>query len=105
MRCHFEIENPTPDDVTFNWGLGVPSWAYWNWIVNGTNIAPGFSYSENTTIRVGYWGPDPFSMIWYAELRDQETGEILDNCCAVSAYSPGEVGQEVEIEISGALDW
>ena len=87
MTVTIDISNPTDDPVIFKWYLGVPTFGYWRQIYRVT-LPASFNKTFEVPFHIGEWGETPFSVVWYVDLQDPETGQELDADCACWSYCP-----------------
>jgi C1A family cysteine protease len=85
MTLTINVSNPISSPVTFKWYFGIARFGYWLHIYTGT-LPAGYENTVAVPIPVGDWGSTPFSFVWYVNLEDLETGQVLDADSVSCAY-------------------
>jgi len=104
MNITVEISNPTNSSVTFKWFVGIPQFEYWKKI-HSMNIPAGYHKTFTVPLHVEKWGEKPFSLVWYVDLQDPKTGQVLAADVVCCAYCPTCGKGEVVIPTSTPSLW
>lgn len=84
MLITVDISNPTDSPVIFNWFVGAPTLKFWKQ-VDKKELSAGYEGTLEMKLHVDEWSKTPFGIVWYADLQDSETGQVLaadSSCCA-----------------------
>jgi len=84
MLITVDISNPTDSPVIFKWFVGAPTLKFWKQ-VDKKELPAGYEGTIEIKLHVGEWSKTPFGIVWYVDLQDPETDQVLaadSTCCA-----------------------
>jgi len=109
MLITIDISNPTDSPVIYKLFVGAPTKKVWK-PIDKKELPAGYEDTMEIKLHVGEWGATPFGIVWYADLEDSKTGQVLaanSTCCAYCTCEkaiPPMLEEDIAAEIGEELE-